>query len=497
MAGGGGSSFGKRFAAEVALRRCLSMPELCLYGVHPLIGGAADADESFGEPREALGISHARDRHGNKYMNQYLAVAPVGHGAFGEVHLCLDTLTHRPYAVKHIPPSSVGRRFGAAPKSGGGGGAAEVAADPAHAEIAVMKKLTHDHVVRLHEVLRNADGAVYIVMEFVPGGPLLGAAAASDARALERGVPPLAEGDARRHFCDAACGLAYLHAVGVTHGDIKPSNLLLTSHGRLKIADFGVSSIRRVAARDDERGAGERQEGTPLFTAPELISDDAPIAPPSDVWALGVTLWVIVFGTPPFRGRTLMELYGAIEHAPLDLPDRRRRRPRRAAARAARTQRRGAHHRRRRAHARVVDAEQRRRGAVGAARRRRGGGGARGRGGGGARHPRRTPQRGAAGPPRPAGDGPRADAGAAAVEARHEARRGRPPRHWRRRRPQRRRGRSAPRRRRRAVARVADAGGARGPRHIADRVAAVWPPRAAQLGARLSAVFFSVCCSVI
>ena len=68
--GGGGSSSGKRFAAEVALRRCLSMPELCLYGVHPLIGGAADADESFGEPREALGISHARDRHGNKYMNQ-------------------------------------------------------------------------------------------------------------------------------------------------------------------------------------------------------------------------------------------------------------------------------------------------------------------------------------------------------------------------------------------------------------------------------------------
>ena len=182
--GGGGSSFGKRFAAEVALRRCLSMPELCLYGVQPLIGGATDADESFGEPREALGISHARDRHGNRYMNQYLAVAPVGHGAFGEVHLCLDTLTHRPYAVKHIPPSSVGRRFGAAPKSNGdGGGAAEVAADPAHAEIAVMKKLTHDHVVRLHEVLRNADGAVYIVMEFVPGGPLLGAAAASDARA--------------------------------------------------------------------------------------------------------------------------------------------------------------------------------------------------------------------------------------------------------------------------------------------------------------------------
>ena len=62
----------KRFAAEVALRRCLSMPELCLYGVHPLIGGAADADESFGEPREALSISHARDRHGNRYMNQFL-----------------------------------------------------------------------------------------------------------------------------------------------------------------------------------------------------------------------------------------------------------------------------------------------------------------------------------------------------------------------------------------------------------------------------------------
>ena len=174
----------------------------------------------------------------------------------------------------------------------------------------------------------------------------VGAAAASDARALERGVRPLAEADARRHFSDDARGAA--------SPTCTPSASPTATSSRRAVATARTAASRsptsaprrsrRVAARDDAARRGERHEGdAPLFTAPELISDDAPIAPPSDVWALGVTLWVIVFGTPPFGGRGARWSRRAIEHAPLDAGRRRRRRPRRAAARAARTRRRGAH----------------------------------------------------------------------------------------------------------------------------------------------------------
>jgi SNF1-activating kinase 1 len=131
-------------------------------------------------------------------------------------------------------------------------------------------------------------------------------------------VPCLTLSEIRSTFRDAVLGLEYLHFQGIIHRDLKPANLLWTADRRTKISDFGVSYLGRPIRNDDENGAAEedatelhdpkelsRTVGTPAFYAPELCSTDPTEEPPKitgqiDVWALGVTLYCMVFGRVPF-----------------------------------------------------------------------------------------------------------------------------------------------------------------------------------------------------
>ena len=85
-------------------------------------------------------------------------------------------------------------------------------------------------------------------------------------------------------------GLSYLHANKIAHGDLKPDNFLLATNGHLKIADFGSSQLTRVG------DLVNRTAGTPAFMAPEVCSGGAYQARLADVWALGVSLYMFVFG---------------------------------------------------------------------------------------------------------------------------------------------------------------------------------------------------------
>ncbi|KAF2788108.1 kinase-like protein [Melanomma pulvis-pyrius CBS 109.77] len=133
-----------------------------------------------------------------------------------------------------------------------------------------------------------------------------------------RYVPLLTIQAARETFRDTVLGLEYLHYQGIIHRDIKPANLLQTSEHRIKISDFGVSYLGRRASEDS---AGEQSEsevvdyddaielaktvGTPAFYAPELCRTDVDADTPAvdfkiDVWALGVTLYCLIYGRVPF-----------------------------------------------------------------------------------------------------------------------------------------------------------------------------------------------------
>ncbi|KAF2709285.1 kinase-like protein [Pleomassaria siparia CBS 279.74] len=131
-------------------------------------------------------------------------------------------------------------------------------------------------------------------------------------------VPLLTIQAARETFRDTVLGLEYLHYQGIIHRDIKPANLLETSDHRIKISDFGVSYL----GRKKQPSAGDQSEsevvdyddaielaktvGTPAFYAPELCSTDVDFETPAidfkiDLWALGVTLYCLIYGRVPFH----------------------------------------------------------------------------------------------------------------------------------------------------------------------------------------------------
>ena len=159
-------------------------------------------------------------------------------------------------------------------------------------------------------------------------------------------VPCLTISQALDVFRDTVLGLEFLHYQGIIHRDIKPANLLWTADHRVKISDFGVSYIGkpiRPGADNDDISAPDAADvdeaielaktvGTPAFYAPELCNPDIfaneakarpPITGQIDVWALGVTLYCMIFGRLPFHDSSEFYMYEKIADSELFIPRQR------------------------------------------------------------------------------------------------------------------------------------------------------------------------------
>jgi [calcium/calmodulin-dependent protein kinase] kinase len=110
-------------------------------------------------------------------------------------------------------------------------------------------------------------------------------------------------------------GLDYLHFNYISHGDLKPDNMLLSAGGEVKITDFGCSRVL-----DSAEELVSRTTGTPVFYAPEMTRREPYNPFAADIWALGVTLYQFVFGVTPFTGGSAQELYTSIANDELAFP---------------------------------------------------------------------------------------------------------------------------------------------------------------------------------
>jgi serine/threonine protein kinase len=157
-------------------------------------------------------------------------------------------------------------------------------------------RLNSDHVCRMVDLGRLESGAPYIVMEYLQGENLA---------ALLRRHGPLRVEDAVDYILQAVEGLAEAHAHGIVHRDLKPDNLFV--HRRndggtvLKVLDFGISkiSLNGVSTRTGDI------MGSPAYMAPEQMESTRSVDQRADVWSLGVVLYQLVTGRPPFHGDTL------------------------------------------------------------------------------------------------------------------------------------------------------------------------------------------------
>lgn len=179
--------------------------------------------------------------------------------------------------------------------------------DKVYREIAVLKKLDHPNVVKLIEVLDDpSEDHLYLVFELLERGEVLQLPTDN----------PLSEPQAWTYFRDVILGLEYLHFQRIVHRDIKPSNLLLGEDGRVQIADLGVCN--EFSGPD---ATLSNTAGTPAFTAPEAISNNANFSgKASDIWSLGVTLFAFVYGQVPFTATTVPALYARIQTQPVVFP---------------------------------------------------------------------------------------------------------------------------------------------------------------------------------
>ncbi len=226
-------------------------------------------------------------------LGHYRIAAQLGKGGMGEVYLAEDTKLHRRVALKILP--------------------AEVSGDPERRkrferEAQAVAALNHPGIVTVHSV-EEAEGVHFITMELVEG------------RTLSELIPK--DGLPLGRFFEVAVPLAdaisAAHGRGITHRDLKPENVMVTGDGRVKVLDFGLAKLMEGApageaastlppATTTEPG---RILGTVAYMSPEQ-AEGKPVDPRSDIFSLGVLLYVMATGRRPFEGDTPASILSSV-----------------------------------------------------------------------------------------------------------------------------------------------------------------------------------------
>jgi serine/threonine protein kinase len=219
-------------------------------------------------------------------LGEYIVVDRIGAGGMGEVLKAWHRRMDRFAAIKIMSrqlldsPGAV-QRF--------------------YQEVKAAARLSHPNIVHAYDA-NEQDGTHYLVMEYVRGRNL---------EDILRDEGPLPVPQALECVFQAAHGLAYAHAQGVVHRDIKPGNLLLDEWGQVKILDMGLAVMATGGAAEKTLG-GRLTEfgqmmGTPEYMAPEQAENSRSADHRADIYSLGCTLYRLLIGKPPYPGNNIVD----------------------------------------------------------------------------------------------------------------------------------------------------------------------------------------------
>ena len=211
-------------------------------------------------------------------LGKQFTVGPLlGQGGFAVVFRARDHTLNRDVAVKVMDTA---------------GAPSPMLADRFVREAQTIARLEHPHIVPIYEVGQTAD-LLYIMMRCVDGPSL---------RQLLGSSPNhrLSVRDAARVARQVADALAYAHADGVVHRDVKPDNILLDKRGHVMVTDFGIAKAAQAATAAQLTTEGMIL-GTPQYMSPEQATGD-PVDGRSDIYSLGIVLYQMLTGGPPFDG---------------------------------------------------------------------------------------------------------------------------------------------------------------------------------------------------
>jgi serine/threonine-protein kinase len=223
-----------------------------------------------------------------RQLQQYRVTALLGRGGMGVVYKAHDARLDRDVALKVLPSGeldddSLRQRF--------------------LREARAASALSHANIVTIYEI-DTSDRVDFIVMELVAG------------RTLAECIPPdgLSLKGVATYGLQMLEGMTAAHRAGLVHRDLKPGNLMVRDDGSLKILDFGLATLRVSDDTGTEArltGAGHVL-GTLAYMSPEQARGEM-VGPPSDVFSMGVILYQMITGRPPFRGSGLSVMHALIE----------------------------------------------------------------------------------------------------------------------------------------------------------------------------------------
>ena len=204
-------------------------------------------------------------------VGKYKIFSTLGSGGFGTVYLAEDTWIDKKVALK--VPHKQNLDFG------------ELLREPR-----LLASLNHPNIVTI-VTAEKQQNVFFIVMEFVPGDTLEAVIARDGALDVARALD---------YTCQICNAVDHAHRHGVLHRDLRPSNVLVTDNGMIKVADFGTSRFLEIAAH------GTTVIGSPQYMAPEQFQGKAVFA--SDIYSVGVTMFQMLTGTMPYETPTAADL---------------------------------------------------------------------------------------------------------------------------------------------------------------------------------------------
>ena len=176
-------------------------------------------------------------------------------------------------------------------------------------EAKAASKVTSEHVAKVIDVGTLDSGAPYMVMEYLEGHDLAAEVEAKGRLPVEEAVT---------HVLQALEALAEAHKAGIVHRDLKPANLFLANRpdktSIIKVLDFGISKLPQAGGAVTHTAA---IMGSPLYMSPEQLVSSKSVDARSDVWSIGVVLYELLSGAPPYRADSMPEIVALILQAPL------------------------------------------------------------------------------------------------------------------------------------------------------------------------------------
>jgi len=223
------------------------------------------------------------------HLGRYEIIGELGQGAMGVVYKAKDPLIDRVVAIKTINLNQALEER-------------EEYEARFYQEARAAGRLSHHNIVTIYDVGKSGDVA-YIAMEFLEGREL---------RDLlnERSVLPLPQ--VLDIVAQVAQGLAYAHEHGIVHRDVKPSNIMIQKDGHVKITDFGIARMASAAVRTQTGMV----LGSPKYMSPEQVMGKL-TDQRSDIFSLGIMLYEMLTGRPPFSGENVNAImYQTLNAAP-------------------------------------------------------------------------------------------------------------------------------------------------------------------------------------